>query len=229
MREFNALHAYDRNSTERVVAGASRCIKNRLVATERGRDYYDGDRANGFGGFRYDGRWRPVAKSLIADYDLSPEARVLHIGCDKGFLLQDLLVECSTLQVAGLDPSVYAIDAADASVRKCLVEGPFRNLPFADKSFDLVICSGPIYTLDLAGAVGLLREVCRVTSRSAYVTLAAYEDQEDFFLFRDWSLLASTVLLREEWEQVLKFVDYRYDYSFMTSELLKLKRPPPST
>ena len=35
------------------------------VALLYGAEYWDGDRCYGYGGFRYDGRWRPVAEKLV--------------------------------------------------------------------------------------------------------------------------------------------------------------------
>ena len=32
------------------------------VAIQYGQDYWDGERQYGYGGYRYDGRWRPIAE-----------------------------------------------------------------------------------------------------------------------------------------------------------------------
>ena len=34
------------------------------VAGQWGFDYWDGERQYGYGGYRYDGRWRPVAQAM---------------------------------------------------------------------------------------------------------------------------------------------------------------------
>ena len=35
------------------------------VAVKFGKDYWDGERQYGYGGYRYDGRWRPVADASV--------------------------------------------------------------------------------------------------------------------------------------------------------------------
>ena len=54
-----------------------------LKAKEYEFDYWDGDRRYGYGGYRYDGRWKPVAQQLIDHYKLGPNARILDVGCGK--------------------------------------------------------------------------------------------------------------------------------------------------
>ena len=39
-----------------------------VVAKQYGKDYWDGDRKYGYGGYRYDGRWRPVAQKIAEHY-----------------------------------------------------------------------------------------------------------------------------------------------------------------
>ena len=72
------------------------------LAKQWGRDYWDGDRRPGYGGYRYDGRWRKVADALVAHYGLKAGDRVLDIGCGKAFLLYDLTQACPGIEVAGI-------------------------------------------------------------------------------------------------------------------------------
>ena len=57
MREFNALGAYPQPK-ERIVGSDIRTIKNKIIASYRDERYYDGERNNGYGGYKYDGRWK---------------------------------------------------------------------------------------------------------------------------------------------------------------------------
>jgi protein-L-isoaspartate(D-aspartate) O-methyltransferase len=40
------------------------------LARQFGKDYWDGDRKVGYGGMRYDGRWRVVAENMARHYGL---------------------------------------------------------------------------------------------------------------------------------------------------------------
>ena len=69
----------------------ARMVDNKLeavaVAKKYGADYWDGDRRYGYGGYKYDGRWKPVAEQLIKTYQLQKNAKILDVGCGKAFLL----------------------------------------------------------------------------------------------------------------------------------------------
>ena len=219
MREFDALKSYPLGQP-RVVG--SRTIKHRLIASERGRDFYDGDRDTGYGGLHYDGRWAAVAQDMCAEYNLHNKASVLQLGCDKGFLLHEFLRINPLMRVRGTEVSIYARNHAMQDIRLGIRLLPFTAiLPFKYDEFDLVIALGVVYTLNLPDAVACLREIERVGKR-AFVTLGAYETEEDERLLRSWSLLGTTFLRPEEWIEVMQYAGYRGDYKFITAKSLRL-------
>ena len=62
-----------------------------LIAKKYGKDYCDGDRRYGYGGYRFlPGRWNPGAAGLIKEYRWTEESQVLVIGCGKCFLVHEL-------------------------------------------------------------------------------------------------------------------------------------------
>ncbi len=221
MREFNAFRAYPSGPGPRVVTAARADIANRIIAAYRGPDFYDGDRDAGYGGLRYDGRWEVVARDMVKEYGLEPGARILQIGCDKGYLLVEF--QKLGMDVVGTEVSEYAIATAPDSLTGAIEFVPPWALPFDDQVFDLVICAGPVYSLTLEDAMKCLKEVIRVGCGSSFITLAAYDSHEEFWLFRAWTLLGATILKRGEWLDILNHCGYVDDYKFVTAKTLGLE------
>lgn len=215
MREFDALAGYPKPATPRKVI--ERGIANRLIAAERGAEFFDGARVNGYGGLKDDGRWAPIAANLIQTYGLAPGARVLQIQAEKGFLLREL--QALGLEVAGTETSEYAIGQAVVKLDR----GRPDELPYREGMFDFVIALGAVYTLDLPGAVRCLREIQRVGRGKSFITLAAYASEDDFWLMRCWSLLGTQILLKDHWLTVLEHAGYTGDYAFVTAQGLGLR------
>ena len=117
------------------------------IAKQFGKDYWDGDRKFGYGGMRYDGRWRVVAEAMAKHYGIKPGDRVLDVGCGKGFLLYDFTQVVPGVEVRGLDISSYAIENAKEEVRPFLTMGHANQLPFPDSSFELVISINTLHNL----------------------------------------------------------------------------------
>lgn len=226
MREFDALSNYPEPTQPRVVHPNIRTIHNRIVASYRDKAFYDGERNDGYGGFKYDGRWAPIAQNMIEQYSLDCGSSVLHIGCDKGFLLHEFLQISPTIKVRGTEVSDYAISCTIASTKEFVQKASFTELPFADGEFDLVIAIGAVYSLNLPDAIKCLKEIQRVGKGNSFITLGAYETEEDLRLFRYWTLLGSTILSKEDWVEVLNHVGYTGDYKFNTASSLNLIEDP---
>ena len=109
------------------------------IAKQFGQMYWDGPREYGYGGYRYDGRWRAVARDIIAHFGLKAGMRVLDVGCGKGFLVKDLMLERTGLEVFGLDISLYALTHCEPEVVGRLHLGSAEQLPFPDRAFDCVL------------------------------------------------------------------------------------------
>lgn len=222
MREFDALRGYPEPKEPRIVHPTIRTIQNRINASYRGREFYDGNRNNGYGGLKYDGRWAPIAKYMLEEYSLNDQSSILQIGSDKGFLLHEFLQLCPTIKVRGIEISEYAIDSTMSSVRPFVQKASFTELPFACGEFDFVIAIGPVYTLNLGDAITCLKEIRRVGKGKSFITLGAYETEEDLRLFRYWTLLGCTVLSKKDWVEVLNHAGYTGDYKFNTAQSLNL-------
>src|SRR4051812_38123463 len=117
-----------------------------MKAKEYEFDYWDGDRRFGYGGYRYDGRWKTVAEQLIEIYQLRDDARILDVGCGKGFLLHELKQLLPAAAVVGFDVSKHGLADAPAAIRPYLFRYRAQDAyPWGDKHFDLVISVGALH------------------------------------------------------------------------------------
>jgi len=223
MREFDALVGYPEPKTPRYVGPGLRTIRNRIIASARGKEFYDSDRANGYGGFHYDGRWVPIVKFMAQEYGLNERSAVLHINCEKGFLLHEFQQLFPGITIRGVEISDYAIEQAMPMVKRSIHQGAWwTRLPFPDRAFDFVVAIGAIYALTLTDAITCLKEIQRVGKGKSFITLASYETEADKRLFEWWTLLGTTILRKEEWIEVLRHAGYAGDYKFTNAKELKL-------
>jgi SAM-dependent methyltransferase len=185
------------------------------VAGRFGREYWDGERRYGYGGYRYDGRWRPLAEALATRYGLTAASRVLDVGCGKGFLLHEFTQVCPGISVAGVDISAYAVENAKESVRGNLVAGDAAQLPFGDAQFDLVVSLGTLHNLPVAKLWRSLEEIERVGRAAKYVMVESYRDEREKANLLYWQLTCRSFYSVEDWEWVYRRAGYRGDYGFI--------------
>jgi len=188
------------------------------IAKRFGRDYWDGDRKFGYGGYRYDGRWRVVADALRDHYHLQPGDRVLDVGCGKGALLYDLTQSVPGIHVAGVDISDYAIRHAPAGLRPHLVAGSASHLPFADHSADLVLSINVLHNLRCYDLERALREIERVGRRDKYICVESYRTEEEKVNLLYWQLTCESFYAPDEWQWWFDRCQYGGDYSFIFFE-----------
>ncbi|OGX07449.1 MAG: hypothetical protein A2Z88_04630 [Omnitrophica WOR_2 bacterium GWA2_47_8] len=227
MREFNALRAYPQPPNPREVGEGIRTIKNKIVASYRDVGYYDGERNNGYGGFKYDGRWKKIAETMCEDYGINEKTALLQIGPEKGFLLHDFREKFPTMKLKGYEMSKYAAETSMPLVKNDITVGRYHTFPYKNQEFDFVIAIGVIYTLTLADAISCLKEIQRVGKGKSFITLGSFFDKESEKLFKSWSVLGSTILHVNDWVEVLKEAGYTGDYTFVNSKTLNLLEKAP--
>ncbi len=181
-------------------------------------DYWDGSRQTGYGGYRYDGRWRKVADAMVAAYGLKPGMRVLDVGCGKGFLLHDLTQACPGIEVAGIDISAYAIAHAMESVKPHLQPGTAAKLPYPDRSFDLIISITTLHNLYIYDLWSALQELERVGSDAKYLCVEGYRNEREKVNLMYWQLTCRAFHTPAEWEWIFKQAGYRGDYEYIFFE-----------
>ena len=211
---------YFKKKTKRRNVSKSRNIENKFIAWKLDKEYYDGKRINGYGGFYYDGRWKILLKKIIRIYKLNKKLKVLEIGCKKGFLLYDLSLLIPGIKLYGIENHKYPLTKIKKSFKKKIYNLPYYELKaFKNKEFDLVIAFNSIYMQNLGDIIKTLKEIKRVSSHS-YISLASYTNRADREKFLDWTLLGTTILKKKEWKTIFDLIGYTGDYYF--SDAIKL-------
>jgi SAM-dependent methyltransferase len=188
------------------------------IARQFGKEYWDGDRKYGYGGMRYDGRWRVVAEAMVKHYGIKPGDRILDVGCGKAFLLYEFTQVVPGVHVRGLDISSYAVENAKEEVRPFLDVGHANRLPYPDASFDLVLSITTLHNLYCYDLDKALREIERVGKRNRYICVESYRNEEEKVNLLYWQLTCESFYTPSEWEWWFKLCHYSGDFSFIYFE-----------
>ena len=184
------------------------------IAKQFGDMYFDGPRAYGYGGYKYDGRWIPVARDIIDYFSLKAGDRVLDVGCAKGYLLKDMIETQEGLVAIGLDVSSYALCHASPEVKSRVCLGSAEYLPFPDKSFAAAISLDTIHNLNRERARVALSELQRVSGGRAFVRLDSYTSPDQKKIFEDWVLTAEFHDYPSGWLTLFSEAGYTGDYDW---------------
>lgn len=189
------------------------------IAKKFDYDYWDGDRKYGYGGYRYDGRWRSVAEKIAEHYQLKAGQSVLDVGCGKAYLLYELAQVVPRLKVKGIDISDYALAHAKEEMQPFLEQGKAQDLSrFADNSFDLVISLTTLHNLYIFDLFSAVKEIQRVSKGNSYIMVESYRNEEEKANLLYWQLTCECFFTVEEWEWIYKQCGYTGDYSFIYFE-----------
>jgi len=220
MREIDFLGRYQRATKRDYVARVVEHDKadSAVIAKQWGFDYWDGDRRYGYGGYRYDGRWRPIAEDIARHYGLKAGDRVLDIGCGKAFLLFELTQAVPGLEVAGIDISAYGVANGKEEMRPFLTVGDCCELPYPDGHFDFVLslnCFHNLYNFQLKRA---LQEMQRVGRQRRYICVESYRNEREKANLLYWQLTCESFLTPAEWVWAFDQYGYQGDYGFIYFE-----------
>jgi SAM-dependent methyltransferase len=212
MREVNLLSKLPRGKRNVDARAEAKTAEIIAISREYGELYFDGPRTYGYGGYRYDGRWIPVAADVVAHFGLKSGDRILDVGCAKGFLVKDLLKVCPGLEAFGLDISQYALMHCEPEVVGRLHLGTASKLPFPDGSFNAVISLNTVHNLDRDELITALREIERLAPGKGFVQVDSYRTPEQKALFEEWVLTAKFHDYPDGWVSLFREAGYTGDY-----------------
>ena len=190
----------------------AKTLESISVSRQFGEQYFDGSREVGYGGYRYDGRWIPIAQDIVKHFNLKAGDRVLDVGCAKGFLVKDLMKVCPGLEVFGLDISEYALMHCEPEVVGRLHLGSGDKLPFPDNSFSAVISINTIHNFERHDATRAVREVERLAPGRGFIQVDAYRTPAQRELFLSWVLTAKYHDYPDGWIKLFKEAGYTGDW-----------------
>jgi SAM-dependent methyltransferase len=212
-REINLMENYPQS--KRDVSGrlATKTEADRRIARQFGKEFFDGSRNHGYGGFSYDPRfWEPVVPTFQKHWNLKENDSVLDVGCAKGFMLYDLKESIPDLKVNGVDISKYAIANTKKEISRFCQVANAISLPYDDSSIDVVISVNTLHNLNESDIKMALLEVERVKKRGSFITLDAYRNDEEKERMEAWNLTAKTVMHVNQWKEFFNDIGYTGDY-----------------
>ena len=211
MADINLLDRLPQTKRNPKARAQKKLAEDIAIAKQFGKDFFDGERRHGYGGFRYDGRWVPVAERFIEHYKLAPDCKILDVGCAKGFLMYDfkqLLPDCT---VRGIDVSTYAKDHAHGGMEAFIDIGSAHELPYEDDAYDLVLSINSIHNLPFDQCMQALQEMERVSESHKFISVDAWTNEEQHQALLDWILTAETYMSVDDWHTNFKKYGYTGD------------------
>ena len=212
-KEINLLINYPKTKRDINKRLEEKTEKHRAIARKFEKDFFDGDRKVGYGGFNYNPKyWTKVVKDIYNYYKLKSGDRILDVGCAKGFMLYDFLKLDSKLNVFGIDISNYAIDKCIESLKGQLKTENATSLSYPDKYFDLVISINTLHNLDGEDLIVAFNQITRVTKKNSYIVLDAYSNEKEKEELVNWNLTAKTIKHVDDWKNFFKKINFRGDF-----------------
>jgi len=212
-KEIDLLINYPKSKRNLDERALNKTEEQRVIARKFGKDFFDGDRQYGYGGYNYNSRfWEPVIPTFREYWRMSDTSSLLDVGCGKGFMLYDFKKAMPDLNIRGIDISNYAIENCKKEVIDFLCVGNCTELPFEDNQFDYTISINTIHNLDKKGCAKSLKEIQRVTKINSFITVDAYRNDIEKERMFKWNLTAKTIMSVNEWVDFFEENEFKGDY-----------------
>lgn len=212
-REIDLLAHYPKSKRNVRERGEAKSEEDRLVARRFDRDFFDGHRRHGYGGYRYHPRfWQPVVPTMQTHFGLSASSSVLDVGCGKGFMMHDMALLIPGITVRGVDISPYAVNHCIDDMKPHVLVADAAHLPFRDNSFKVVISINTVHNLPEDECARALGEIERLSRGRSFITVDAYRNEEERESMMAWNLTARTIKHVDEWKAFFRDAGYSGDY-----------------
>ncbi|MCF7889143.1 MAG: class I SAM-dependent methyltransferase [Victivallales bacterium] len=177
-----------------------------------GKEYYDEPSMPGYRGYEYNGNWRNIARDIVNYYKLLNNAKILDVGCAKGFLLYDFYKINPTFELYGVDISEYAIKNAMPEIKNNLTVTSCTNLPYDNSKFDLVISTDTLHNLEEKGARKAVTEINRVGKIHKFIMVHSYRNDKERDNLINWEATIKTIRSVDEWKELYYQENYTGQY-----------------
>lgn len=212
-KEIDLLINYPKSKRNPLKRLQKKSPYDQKVARKFGKEFFDGERKYGYGGYRYNPKfWKPVIPTFKNFWNIKENNSILDVGCGKGFMLYDFRNIIPEINVRGIDISEYAIENSLPEIKDCLSVANAKNLPFENNSFDYVISINTIHNLEIDDCAKALKEISRVSRVGSFITVDAYRNEEEKELMYAWNLTAKTIMSVNDWKNFFKKNGYTGDY-----------------